>query len=360
MQDLGKLEKIQVRNVWEHEAHDFTPWLAENLSELGEALGLDLDDAQYEEEASVGSYFADILAQVVEGDRPVIIENQLEKTNHDHLGKLLTYAAGYNAGVIVWIASEFTDEHRAAVDWLNQETGEGVDFFGVIVEAWKIGSSPVAPHFTVVAMPNSWSNRDKSSMSTNTTSDRQERQMEFFQKLIDTLREEHKFTKRKKAKARSWASFPSGTSGANLGAAFGQIVTSQVCPQILLQTGKSARWSSFKNSLTRCVKSISSLNARKQRLEVGPRFHQALVAQIWVLPSVIMVLLGLSCISTGRLIGTNQYLTNYLFPRQRYTLNSKRNWIGTAWIPRRLAESRLPMRAALTTTTMHWKTYAIG
>ena len=198
MQDLGKLEKVPVRNVWEHEAQDFTPWLAENLSELGEALGLDLDNAQYQKEASVGPYSVDIWAQGVEGDRPVIIENQLEKTDHDHLGKILTYAAGYNAGVIVWIAGEFTDEHRAAVDWLNQETGTGVDFFGVIVEAWKIGSSPVAPHFTVVAMPNAWSKRDKPSMSA--TSERRERQREFFQKLVDTMREEHEFTKLKKSR----------------------------------------------------------------------------------------------------------------------------------------------------------------
>lgn len=221
VQELGKLEKVPVRDVWEHEAHDFTPWLAENLSELGEALGLDLDDAQYEEEASVGSYSVDILVQGVEGDRPVIIENQLEKTNHDHLGKLLTYAAGYNAGVIVWIAGEFTDEHRAAVDWLNQETGASVDFFGVIVEAWKIGCSQVAPHFTVVAMPNSWSNRDKSGISPNTTSERQKRQWRFFQKLVDTMREKHEFTKLKKAGARSWIRFPSGTSRVFLAAAFG-------------------------------------------------------------------------------------------------------------------------------------------
>ena len=191
--------------------------MAENLSELGEALGLDLDDAQYEEEASVGSYSLDILVQGVEGDRPVIIENQLEKTNHDHLGKLLTYAAGYNAGVIVWIASEFTDEHRAAVDWLNQETGTDVDFFGVVVEAWKIGSSRVAPHFTIVAEPNSWSNRD----TINSTSEKYERYREFFQKLIDTMREEHQFTKYRKAKTKSWINFSSGISGVVWGAAFG-------------------------------------------------------------------------------------------------------------------------------------------
>lgn len=219
--DLGKLEKVPVRNVWTHEAHDFTPWLAKNLNELGEALGLDLGIEQVEEEAPVGPFSLDILVRDVDGGRPVIIENQLGKTDHDHLGKLLTYAAGYNAGVIVWITGEFTDEHRAAVDWLNQETGADVDFFGVVVEAWKIGSSQVAPHFTVVAEPNAWSNRGKSVMDISTTSEKQERQREFFQKLVDTMREEHKFTKLKKAPAQSWVSFPSGIGRVAVGAAFG-------------------------------------------------------------------------------------------------------------------------------------------
>ena len=210
MLDLGKLEKVPVRDVWKHEAHDFTPWLAANLGELGKALGLDLDDAQVEEEASVGAFSLDILVRGVYRDRPVIIENQLGKTDHDHLGKILTYAAGYNAGVIVWIAVEFTDEHRAAVDWLNQETGTDVDFFAIVVETWKIGCSPVAPNFTIVAKPNSWSNRDKHGMSTSTNSERQDYQQEFFQKLVDTMREVHQFTNLKRASARNWASFPSG------------------------------------------------------------------------------------------------------------------------------------------------------
>ena len=133
--DLGKLEKVPVRSVWKHEAHDFTPWLAKNLNELAEALGLDLDVEQAEEEAPVGTFSLDILVRDVDGGRPVIIENQLEKTDHDHLGKLLTYAAGYNAGVIVWITGEFTDEHRAALDWLNQETGE-LDFVQKL-DTWR-------------------------------------------------------------------------------------------------------------------------------------------------------------------------------------------------------------------------------
>ena len=218
---LGKLKKVPVRSVWKHEAQDFTPWLAKNLNELGEALGLDLDVDQAEEEAPVGTFSLDILVRDVDGGRPVIIENQLEKTDHDHLGKLLTYAAGYNAGVIVWITGEFTDEHRAALDWLNQETGENVDFFGVEVEAWQIGGSDVAPHFKVVAEPNAWSKRGKQGTTQIAVSEIQERHREFFQRLVDVMREEHQFTKLKKAGAKSWVSFPSGVGGVGIGAAFG-------------------------------------------------------------------------------------------------------------------------------------------
>lgn len=218
---FGKLKKVPVRDVWKHEAEHFTPWLAKNVNELGEALGLDLDVEQAEEEAPVGTFSLDILVRNVDGGRPVIIENQLEKTDHDHLGKLLTYAAGYNAGVIVWVTGEFTDEHRAALDWLNQETGENVDFFGVVVEAWQIGESDVAPHFKVVAEPNAWSKRTKKGASQVAPSALQERQRDFFQRLVDVMREEHRFTTLKKAGAKSWVSFPSGVSGVGLGAAFG-------------------------------------------------------------------------------------------------------------------------------------------
>ena len=221
MLNLGKLEKVPVRCVWKHEAHDFTPWLAAHLDELGEALGLDLDVQQVEEEAPVGTFSLDILVRDAGGERPVIIENQLGKTDHDHLGKLLTYAAGYNAGAIVWVTGEFTDEHRAAVDWLNQETGEDVQFFGVVVEAWKIGNSLAAPHFSVVAAPNAWSKRGKSDGAGGVVSQRRERQQVFFQRLVDTMREEHQFTKLKRAGAKGWVSFPLGIGGAGVNAAFG-------------------------------------------------------------------------------------------------------------------------------------------
>ena len=155
MVDLGTIERVDLRQVWPHEAQDFTPWLAENLDVLGEALGLDLEFQ--EQEARVGPFFLDVLAYDRGNDRPVIIENQLEATNHTHLGQLLTYAEGYDAGVVISLTGDFQDEHRAALDWLNQRTGEGTEFFGVAMEAWKIDVSRAAPHFRIVAAPNTWS-----------------------------------------------------------------------------------------------------------------------------------------------------------------------------------------------------------
>ena len=153
--NLAKIEQERDLNkAWAHEAHDFTPWLADNISELGEALGMELGDPQTE--VQVGGYSLDILATDRNSEKPVIIENQLGATDHTHLGQLLTYAAGLDGGTIVWVTGNFRDEHRQALDWLNQRTYDETRFFGVVVELWRIGNSPLAPHFRVVASPNGW------------------------------------------------------------------------------------------------------------------------------------------------------------------------------------------------------------
>ena len=209
MLELGRIEMIDLREAWTNEATEFTPWLAENLSELSNAMGIELELET--QEASVGSFSLDLLARVSETDRTVVIENQLESTDHDHLGKLLTYAGGFDANVIVWVAKSFNDKHRQALDWLNQRTDKDTEFFGVVVEVWKINDSIPAPHFRVVAAPNEWQREAAGSVRIRNASDRNLKYKEFFQNLIDRLRKEN-FTNARKAQPQSWYFFSVGHS----------------------------------------------------------------------------------------------------------------------------------------------------
>ncbi len=177
---LGRIEQVDIRKIWPNEARDFTPWLAEHLDLLGKELGMDL--VQVQQEAPVGRFSLDILA--TDGpERTVVIENQLEATNHSHLGQLLTYAAGNDARIVIWITREFGDEHRAAIDWLNTRTREEVDFYGVEVRVFKIGDSLPAPDFRLVARPNTWSRQTR-----RTASPESEKQRQFHQQIVDRLR----------------------------------------------------------------------------------------------------------------------------------------------------------------------------
>ena len=157
--ELGRLEKVELREMWYREDVDFTPWLAreENLALLGETLeinGLELEAR----EKSIGPFRADILCKDTDSGAWVLIENQLEKTDHIHLGQLLTYASGLEAATIIWIAKNFTEEHRSTLDWLNRITDENFHFFGLELELWRIGDSPTtAPKFNIVSKPNDWS-----------------------------------------------------------------------------------------------------------------------------------------------------------------------------------------------------------
>ena len=154
--ELARLERVDLRTVWTTEAQEFTPWLAqpENLAVLSEALNMELETEGQEER--VGPFRADILCRDMQDDSLVLIENQLERTDHNHLGQLLTYAAGLQTVTIIWLAQTFTDEHRAALDWLNKITDEQFRFFGLEIELWRIGNSLAAPKFNIVAKPNEW------------------------------------------------------------------------------------------------------------------------------------------------------------------------------------------------------------
>lgn len=215
--ELGKLEHLDPRKIWINEATDFTPWLADHIELLGEALGLDLQLEQ--REAAVGDFSCDILAREVGANRPVIIENQLERTDHGHLGQLLTYAGGLDAAIVVWISPEIRDEHRKALDWLNRHTDEEIDFFGVVVEAIQIDESKPAVQFRPVAVPNSFGKRPPPASVPEQGLIRQA----FFQGLIDELREKHKFTNSKIGSMQSWHSFSSGNPGITYIIAFARV-----------------------------------------------------------------------------------------------------------------------------------------
>jgi hypothetical protein len=218
MKALTKIKRLKLTDVFDDgEAADFTPWLAENLDALSEALGLDLEFVQ--REAGVGDFSLDLLAKDLGSGRMVVIENKLNQTDHGHLGQLLTYAGGHDAGVVIWIAGSIREEHRQAIEWLNEKTDTETEFFAVVVEVLQIDDSKPAYNFRPVAFPNDWQKNTRRQAAV-AASPREERYRQYFQPLIDELREKHKFTGARRAQPQSWYSFSSGTSGIGFSAVF--------------------------------------------------------------------------------------------------------------------------------------------
>lgn len=183
MSNIGLLTDISPREAWSHEAIDFTPWLAENLAVLGEGLGIQLEFES--KETSVGGYFADIVARCPQDDRVVLIENQLEKSNHGHLGQVMTYLAGTDAQIIVWIATDFSEPHLAALKWLNEHTVDPFAFFAVRLRVVRIGGSDPAPMFEVLERPNNWERQMHAVQRENRTqSPRASQRQAYWSKLV--------------------------------------------------------------------------------------------------------------------------------------------------------------------------------
>ncbi len=219
MSALGKLQKVDLRNIWDTESGHFTPWLAqpENIELLSAAIAIDLEvEAQ---EKNVGPFRADILCKDTTTDSWVLIENQLERTDHTHLGQLLTYAAGLSAVTIVWVAEAFTEEHRATLDWLNEITEDRFNFFGLEIELWRIGDSPVAPKFNIVCKPNDWSKtvlEAAKRIESGELSETRQRQQEYWAGLKSHLTEAKSKLRSQKPLPQHWTNFAIGRSYFNL------------------------------------------------------------------------------------------------------------------------------------------------
>ena len=212
---LDRLKKISLKEIWDNEAQDFTPWLAEerNLELLSETIRTPLElEAQ---EKNVGPFRADILCKNTEDDSWVLIENQIDKTDHKHLGQLLTYASGLQAVTIVWISAKFTEEHRAALDWLNKITDDDFRFFVLEIELWKIGESPAAPKFNIVSKPNNWSktiSQAVKNISEGIESETKAMQYRYWQGLIDYLENNGSKLRTQDPRPRHWQTFAVGRS----------------------------------------------------------------------------------------------------------------------------------------------------
>ena len=213
---LGILEKINdLRTIWKNEEYDFTPWLAKenNIKLLSEELGIPIKVVKIE--APVGKYSLDILAVNEDTNENIIIENQLEITNHDHLGKILVYGAGYDAKTIIWIVKDYNEEHKQAIDWMNEHSDDNVNLFLVKIELFKIGESAIAPHFEIVCQPNDWTKTIRTQTDSEITGMRLT-DLRFWQGFNDYCLEYKTTFSLRKAQPHHWYSFAIGSSDCHI------------------------------------------------------------------------------------------------------------------------------------------------
>ena len=209
---LGKIKEVDIRKVWAHEQYDFSKWLAaeENIKELGDTLNLSLADV--ETEKFVGAYRCDIICKDELTGKSVLIENQLEQTNHDHLGKIITYASGLDASVVVWIVAEARQEHASAIEWLNKHTDDDLAFFLIEVHAYTIGDSDPAPMFKIIEQPNDFARSVKAVARQGELSDAQIKRQEFWTLFNDVIDQRGKPFNKRKATTDHWYEVAVGSS----------------------------------------------------------------------------------------------------------------------------------------------------
>jgi hypothetical protein len=213
---LGKLTKVDLREIWKNEEYGFSNWLAEgeNLAQLSDEIGIPI--TLLEKEAGVGKYSADILAEEEGTGHKIIIENQLEKTDHEHLGKIITYAAGHDARIVIWIFKDIGEEHRNAIDWLNENTGDDRLFFAVKIEGWRIDDSDPAPKFQIVCKPNEWAKVVKHGSGSRDLGDTDLKKLDFWTKLKSYALEKRVSLFRQTPRPQHWYDITIGSSDAHI------------------------------------------------------------------------------------------------------------------------------------------------
>ncbi len=216
MTELGRLVNVDPRENWKHEALDFTSWLAskDGLQLLSYTIGINLIEIKTEE--PVGDFRTDILAEAEGMDKFVVIENQLGESDHDHLGKILTYASGHNAGIVIWICTKFRKEHRSAIQWLNNHTDEEINFFALEIELLKIDDSRLAPNFKVIESPNDWVKRVKSAQKNELLTETEMSQQEYWKKFQEYATSRKTELRLREPRPRHWYDISLGSSQAHI------------------------------------------------------------------------------------------------------------------------------------------------
>jgi hypothetical protein len=236
MQELSRLSQLDPREVWAHEAHEFTPWLLANADHLAEVLGIDLE-LQAAEHA-VGGFWLDLLGRDLTNDCVLIVENQLSATDHSHLGQLMTYAAGTDAATIVWMATDFREEHRQALDWLNNLSQGNARFFGIEIGAVRIVDSPPAPLFKLRAQPNDWhAVVATAAKATSEGGPKADAYRAFWSRFLERIHKEHPgWTNARVPGANNWFDLKSPIKGGHYAAVFNR--NGRISSELYIDSGE--------------------------------------------------------------------------------------------------------------------------